>query len=173
MGDFRSLGLRAPEPLTDKHDRTDFCCGKPSLDEWLVDMALHNQKSNHARTFVVTDLDLRVRAYYALCTGMIMRKDVSREHRTHPTPAEIPIALLARFAVHREMQGHGIGKALIANALRNVASASQVVAFRAVVVDALDQDAAGFYKRLGFRETRISPLKLILPTQDIIASMSE
>jgi len=53
------------------------------------------------------------------------------------------------------------------------ASASQVVAFRAVVVDALDEDAAKFYLKFGFEPTKISPLKLIMPTQDIALSMAD
>nr|WP_246233113.1 GNAT family N-acetyltransferase [Aurantimonas aggregata] len=94
-----------------------------------------------------------------------------RSQRPHGSPSEIPIALLARLAVHEDLHGKGIGKALLTNALRNAASASQAVAFRAVVVDALDAEAAGFYQKLGFQPTPISPLKLILPTQDILASM--
>ena len=70
------------------------------------------------------------------------------------------------------LQGRGIGKALLISGLRNAALASRTVAFRAVVVNAVDDDAAGFYQRLGFRPTKISPLKLLLPMQDIIASMT-
>jgi GNAT superfamily N-acetyltransferase len=172
MGDFRSLGLQAQEPLIEKHDCSDFRCGKQSLDDWLKELALYNQRANYTRTFVVETLEMKVRAYYALCTGMIMRRNLRWDQGSWPSPEQIPVALLARFAVHYELQGQGIGMALLASALRNVVSASQVVAFRAVMVDALDQQAANFYKRVGFRETKISPLKLILPTQDIIASMN-
>ena len=135
-------------------------------------MALYNQSANYTRTFVVRDEQLRVRAYYALCAGMILRKEMPRSQRPHGTPNEIPIALLARLAVHEDMHGKGIGRALLANALRNAASASQAVAFRAVVVDALDEEAARFYEKLGFTPTKISPLKLVMPTQDILASMA-
>src|SRR5262245_30485658 len=172
MRDFSSLGLQAPAPLTEKHDCSDFRCGKQSLDDWLNDFARYNQRANYARTFVVTTTDMKARAYYAPCTGMIMRRDLKRDQGWFASPEQIPIALLARFAVHQELQGQGLGMALLASALRNVVSASQVVAFRAVMVNALDQQAASFYKSVGFRETKISPLKLILPTQDIIASMN-
>ncbi|NDV87766.1 GNAT family N-acetyltransferase [Aurantimonas aggregata] len=171
MGDFEAIGLFAPEPLTESHNFSDFRCGRPSLDAWLSDRALTNQSANYTRTFVVRDAGMRVWAYYALCAGIILRKDMPRSQRPHGSPSEIPIALLARLAVHEDLHGKGIGKALLTNALRNAASASQAVAFRAVVVDALDAEAAGFYQKLGFQPTPISPLKLILPTQDILASM--
>ncbi len=173
MGDFRELGLFAPEPLAEGHDFTEFNSGRPSLDGWLSDMALHNQKSNYTRTFVVRDKDNRVKAYYALCAGMMLRKDTPKIVAPHGAPAEIPIALLARFAVHEELHGRGVGSTLLASALRMAASASQAVAFRAVVVDALDEDAARFYLKFGFEPTKISPLKLIIPTQDIALSMAD
>lgn len=173
MGDFRSLGLFVPEPLSDRHDFSEFTSGRPSLDDWLSDMALYNQKSNYTRTFVVRDKDFKVRAYYALCAGMMLRKDAPKIVAPHGSPTEIPIALLARFAVHSEVQGQGVGSMLIASALRMAASASQAVAFRAVVVDALDEEAAHFYIKFGFEPTKISPLKLIIPTHDIVASMME
>lgn len=172
MGDFRKLGLFAPEPLAEGHDFSEFTSGRPSLDGWLSDMALYNQRSNYTRTFVVRDQEFRVRAYYALCAGMMMRKDAPKIVAPHGAPAEIPIALLARFAVHKEVQGNGVGSTLLASALRMAASASQAVAFRAVIVDALDEDAARFYLKFGFKPTRISPLKLIMPTHDIVASLT-
>lgn len=172
MGDFESLGLFAPEPLSDSHDHSGFTCGKPLLDSWLSEMALYNQRANYTRTFVVRDAELRVKAYYALCAGMILRRDAPKSVAPHGAPAEIPIALLARLAVHTDLQGKGLGRALLASALRNAASASQAVAFRAVMVDAVDEEAAQFYLGLGFRATKISPLKLLLPMQDVVASMT-
>jgi GNAT superfamily N-acetyltransferase len=172
MGDFRELGLLAPEPLSEKHDFSDFFCGKPALDGWLADMAIYNQKANYTRTFVVCDTDQRVRGYYALCAGMMLRKEAPRSEAPHGAPSEIPIALLARLAVHQTLQGKGIGKALVSNALRAAVSASQAIAFRAVVVDALDEETAEFYIALGFKRTRISPLKLLLPIQNILANMA-
>nr|WP_245413618.1 GNAT family N-acetyltransferase [Mangrovicella endophytica] len=114
---------------------------------------------------------MQVKGYYALCAGMILRKDAPRKLARHGAPSEIPIALLARFAIHSGLQGRGIGKALLAHALRTAASATQAVAFRALIVDAVDEEAAVFYRKLGFEETKISPMKLILPMQDVIAAM--
>jgi hypothetical protein len=36
----------------------------------------------------------------------------------------------------------------------------------------VDEQAARFYLSVGFKPTKISPLKLLLPTQDILASMN-
>ncbi|MER0236585.1 GNAT family N-acetyltransferase [Fulvimarina sp. MAC8] len=142
------------------------------MDSWLTELAFHNQANNFSRTFVICDEDRKVRAFYALCAGMILRKEAPKKVAPHGSPSEIPVALLARLAVAQDLQGKGIGKALLSNALRNAASASQAVAFRAVVVDAIDEEASAFYRRFGFASTKISPMKLILPTQDIVASLN-
>jgi hypothetical protein len=38
---------------------------------------------------------------------------------------------------------------------------------------ALSPQTAEFYKKFGFVETKVHPLKLILPIQDVLASMNE
>jgi predicted N-acetyltransferase YhbS len=168
---FETLDLLAPEPLTAIHDCSEFRCGKTVLDHWLRNLALHNQESHFTRTFVACDRRNRVRAYYALCAGMISRGDLARSQTSHGMPAEAPVALLARLAVHEELHGQGIGRRLLANALRTAAAASPHLAFRGVVVGALDDEAAAFYHRLGFRPTRINKLKLLLPMDDVLASL--
>lgn len=171
MGDFEAIGLHAPEPLTVQHKTEKFDCGVPGLNDWVQQLAHHNQQENYTRTFVVRDHDMNVRAYYALCTGMLLRQEAPKKLAGHGAPKELPIALLARIAIDRSLQGNGLGRALVGSALRTAASASQAVAFRAVVVDALDEKAAGFYRQLGFSPTRIHPLKLAMPVQDILETL--
>jgi len=84
---------------------------------------------------------------------------------------EIPVALLARMAVDRRHQGKGLGAALLRNAL--VISASQLVAFRAVVVEAADEKAKRFYEHFGFFQIKGLDMKLILSTADILKSSLE
>ena len=170
MGDFEKLGLFAPEPLAPSHDLSGFTSGRPVLDTWLRETALLNQRADYTRTFVVADGGRKVRGYYALCAGMLLRREAPRSVAVHGSPAELPIALLARLAVSEDLQGRGLGKALLAHALLTVVTASKSIAFRGVVVDALDEKAASFYRSVGFVPTRIGPLKLILPVQNIVAS---
>ncbi len=166
------MGFRKPTPLTENHIVDGFESGKPALDAWLRDMALYNQAQGYTRTFVIADEDFRVAGYHAVCAGMIHRNDVSRPVRGHPAPSELPVAVLARLAVTREHQGKGLGPALLKNALLSIVSASQVVAFRGVVVHAIDDDAVKFYKRYHFQETKGMERRLILPCNDIVASLA-
>lgn len=166
------MGYRKPTPLSEKHSVAGFDSGKPALDAWLRDMALYNQSQGYTRTFVIADEDYAVVGYHAVCAGMIHRNDVSRAARGHPAPAELPVAILARLAVSETHQGKGLGAALLKNALLSIVSASQLVAFRGVVVHAIDDDAAKFYKRYHFQETKGMERRLILPVNDIVASLA-
>jgi len=166
------LPFRKPTPITDQHILDGFDTGKPMLDGWLRDMALHNQAQGYTRTFVITDEGNRVVGYHALCSGMILRTDVPRRIKGSQAPAEIPVAVLARLAVTREHQGKGLGGALLRNALLSVVSAAEIVAFRAVVVHAIDDDAMRFYKRFHFEETKGMERRLILSANDIVTSLA-
>ena len=63
--------------------------------------------------------------------------------------------------------------ALFQNALLLVISASQLVAFRAVVVEAADEKAKRFYEHFGFFQIKGMDMKLILSTADILESSVE
>jgi hypothetical protein len=49
----------------------------------------------------------------------------------------------------------------------------QLDLFRAVVVEAINENAAQFYLKYGFQRTKISPTKLILPVSTILASLEQ
>lgn len=63
----------------------------------------------------------------------------------------IPVVLLARLAIAEDVQGTGLGAALLADAMLRAVRAADEVGIRAVLVDALDEPAAAFYRRFGFQ----------------------
>lgn len=163
--------FRKPAPLTNIHRIEDFESGKPPLDSFLRDMALYNQQQGYTRNFVIADADFRVVGYHSLCAGMISRENAPRQVKGNPAPGEIPVALLARLAVDRRYQGQGLGGALLKNALMAAISSAQIVAFRAVMVHVLDDDAESFYQRYGFRAAKGLPRTLLLPVKDIVVAV--
>jgi GNAT superfamily N-acetyltransferase len=115
------------------------------------------------------DRDDRVVGYYALAAHRVAREQVpSRIGRGGP--AEIPAVLLARLALAEHLRGHGLGAVLVADALQRVVTATQTVAARLVVVDALAEPVARFYETLGFRRIPGS-LRLVQKVADIEAAL--
>ena len=163
-------GLLPPEPLADRHDIVDFRSGEVSLDEWLERRARANQASGASRTYVVCE-EKRVIGYYALASGVVTVESApGRFRRNMPSP--IPVAVLARLAVHRDWQGRGIGRALFRDAARRVGHAADAIGIRGIVVHAISEDAKNFYLALGFEASRSEPMTLMATLSDIRAAFS-
>lgn len=91
----------------------------------------------------------RVVGYYALAMGGV-EHDGTPSRLRHGQPDPVPVLLLARLALDLSEQGNGLGADLLRDALiRSVAGARHYGA-RAVVVDAIDDQAVAFYEHHGF-----------------------
>ena len=133
-----------------RHDyRASSTCGVVELDDWLRHTAVVAASSGTAATWVLCR-GRQVVGYYALAMGSVAHAGApSRLRRGQPDP--VPVLVLARLALDRSEQGRGLGADLLRDALiRAVAGARQYGSSRAVVVDAIDERAAGFYTRNGF-----------------------
>ena len=133
-----------------RHDLSDSSCGEESLDVWLREHAVAASKRDTARIWVWVDEGDHVVGYYALAAHKVAREQgISKEGRGGP--AEAPAVLLAKLALAEHLRGRGLGAVLVADALARVVVATQTVAARLVVVDALTERIAQFYESLGFR----------------------
>jgi GNAT superfamily N-acetyltransferase len=66
------------------------------------------------------------------------------------------------MGVDHSLQGQGIGKALVANAVSRSLTATENIAAIALMANAKPQSQS-FYKRLGFLESPKDPSLMILP----------
>jgi GNAT superfamily N-acetyltransferase len=153
--------LSAPQPLAADHRTEGFSCGEASLDEWLRRRALVNQTTGASRTFVVTDDQGQVLAYYALAAGAVSHQESPGSIRRN-MPEPIPVMVLARLAVDRRLQGRQVGGALLKDALRRAAAVAQNVGVRALLVHALNEHARQFYIHYGFVASPVNPMTLML-----------
>ena len=153
----------------DLHNAAAFTGGERSLDVWLREQAVAATDRRTARTWVWVSDAAAVAGYYALTAHKIARDDVpARIGRGGP--AEIPAVLLARLALHLNLRGQDLGGVLLADALTRVVDATQQVAARVVVVDALTERVAEFYERHGFRRVPGS-LVLVQKLTDVEAAL--
>jgi predicted N-acetyltransferase YhbS len=155
--------MHPPEALGAHHHLEAFDCGTEALNHWLQRRALINQLAGTSRTSVVCQ-EQAVIAYVSLAAGSIVLADVPGALRRN-MPNPLPVVVLGRLAVDRNCQGRGLGRALVAHAIRQSLQAQQLIGARALLVHALDEGAATFYRRLGFRPSPLSPLTLMLQLQ--------
>ena len=108
--------------------------------------------------------------YYALAAGAVDRTQApSNLSRNMPNP--IPVFVLGRLAVDRNHHGKKIGKALLGDALKRALGASREIGARAVLVHAIDDEAANFYRQYGFRPFPAEARSLFLPIGQIAAGL--
>ncbi len=80
-------------------------------------------------------------------------------------PDPIPIMLMGRLAVDKTQQGKGLGRALLKDAILRTLKAAKIAGIRALLVHALDQQAAKFYLHNGFGVSPMDQLILMLPLE--------
>ena len=155
------MSLTAPEPIGADHDLTSFDSGQPTLDAWLTSRALKNERSGGSRTYVVCEKGAVV-AYYCLSTGSVMH-GVAPGNIRRNMPDPIPVMLMGRLAVDQSHQGRGIARALVRDAILRTLNVAEIAGTRALLVHALDDTVAAFYRHLGFLDSPADPLVLMLP----------
>lgn len=152
------------EVLADHHDSSSFDSTHPALDDWLRRAARDSDGRNLTRTYVWNCGDGVVVAYYVLMPYFIERETLTR-NQARGLPDRIPGYLIARLALDRTLHGQRLGSQLLASALTRAALGARELGGRYVVVDAIDDAAASFYRHHGFEPIEGRPDRLILATK--------
>jgi GNAT superfamily N-acetyltransferase len=159
--------LSEVEPLSKVHDVNRFDCGlHASLNLWLQKYALQNQANDSARTYVVHRANAVV-GYYTISAGSVARERATARSAQGLANHPMPVSLLARLAVDENEQGHGLGSALLKDALIRIERAGELLGIRAVLVHAIDEEARGFCERFDFEPCPGDVLHLMLLMKDL------
>ncbi len=152
-------------PLGEVHDRSGFTCSVESLDHYLKTQAGQDVRRKANAVFVLS-LEAepeRILGYYTLCAMAISQGEVPEAARKHvPRYPLVSCTLIGRLAVAKDKQGQHLGSILLADALQRAFESASSVGSSMVIVDALDEAAAGFYAAHGFVRLPDS-LRLVLP----------
>ena len=150
-------------PLTGSHDRQGFDCGRQELNDWLRQVARQHQGKGLSRTFVakLDDEPNSICGYYALTLAELENRNLPEAWRKK-MPRRIPGVKLGRLAVDKRFQGKGLGDLLLVDALTRAQRIYQEAGGIGLFVDAIDEQAAGYYKRFGFEAMPNNPLLLFL-----------
>ncbi len=130
------------------------------LDDWLRRRALDNEEHGASRTYVACQ-DRRVVGYYALAAGAVAHTIATGKIKRN-TPDPVPVMVIGRLAVDANLQGEGIGLALLRDAVLRTVQASEIAGIRAILVHAISERAKRFYERCGFIASPIDPMTLLI-----------
>lgn len=150
------------ELLAALHDRRNFSCGEPALDEYLRRLARQHAESKISRTYVGAKGE-RILGYYSLAMSAIRKELLPEQHQKRFPNYPVPVARLARLGVDQRQQGKGLGKLLLMDALYRCYRLSEEIGSVGVVVDAKHTRAQSFYRQFNFEAFPETPLTLWLP----------
>jgi GNAT superfamily N-acetyltransferase len=154
-----------------RHDVTAFDCGSDAQTNWLRRVAAVAHAAKTAVVYVVTPTDEdRVVGYYALAAASVAHADAPERLTKGAGRSPIPVILLARLGVDATAQGHGVGAALVKDAMIRAHQAAGAIGARALLVHAESDEARSFYEHLAeFDPSPSDPLHLLLLMTDIEA----
>ena len=152
----------------EREDVTDhFQSNSPDIDEWLARFAWVNQRAGMTRVYV-SERDGQVAAFYALSTGGVEPARAPARVVKGVARHEVPVILLTRLAVDVRGQGHGLGGAMLRDALLRVANLSEQVGVRALLIHCADDRARSFYLACAeFEPSPTDSLHLFLLAKDL------
>ena len=155
-----TVTLSAPVPLTTAHNVSLFSCGEIVLDDWLRHRAVKNESSGATRTYVACSGN-DVAGYYSLAVGSVEHAFTPGNIRRN-MPQPIPVMILARLAVDHRHVGQNIGSGMLRDGLLRTLQAADIAGIRTMLVHALHEKAAAFYRARGFAVSPFDRLVLFL-----------
>ena len=144
----RAAWRSSPSGSLPSTDLGGFRCGQPDLDHWLVQAAVDADRAGTARTFVWHDAD-RVVAYLSLCPHEVRRDSLPEAWRSEGRNAIRPSCSPGSPSINGSTAKASASS--FSSTLERAAAAAAAAGGRVIVVDAIDDRAARFYERYGFR----------------------
>ncbi len=121
--------------------------------------------------FVALDPAGKIAGYYTLAATSLPLTEIQPEQaRRLPCYQAFPACLVGRLAVDQAFRGRGLGSALIVDAIARAMRAEPAIF--ALIVDANDDAAMGFYEHLGFIPFASRPMTLFLPIAEAVRRLS-
>lgn len=146
------------------HDRANFSCGVPVLDDYLRQKAAQHYRDGIATTHVLID-DVqpnRILGYCALSAAQLLLSELDEKDRKRLPAYPVPALRVGRLAVAQDERKKGYGQLLLGHAVNTALAVRQTMGVRVVIVDAKDDVAAAFYRAHGFGNTSANALTLYL-----------
>jgi GNAT superfamily N-acetyltransferase len=158
------------------HDRDNFDCGEPALNQYLQKTASQHLKKGIANTYVLVDRaeSQKILGFFTLSFLEVDLSEVPEKYGKKLPRSHLPAVKLGRLAIDKSCQGKNYGRLLLVDAMRRVANAIRNTAgVVGLFVDAKNPNVAAFYEKFGFIPLRDNPFSLMLPHQSILGLFPE
>ncbi|MCC6007925.1 MAG: GNAT family N-acetyltransferase [Rhodobacteraceae bacterium] len=159
------------------HDRSAFSCGFSPIDNFLKSSLSDQIRNGMVAAWIATaGDDPAVLGFYTL-GAMAVRADLGPGRWQSAGVPDIPVIYIRAVAVRRDMQGKGLGAALVVDAMRRCLGIADQMGAAAIVLDVLKDDHFerrwNFYEELGFQPLGDPDNKqrMFIPMADVRATL--
>lgn len=132
-------------------ERISFSCSSQPLEAYFHKYVSQDVKKGLTKCFVlINNKQSKIIGYYTLSALSVFVGDIpsAQKHIRYPN---IPAVLIGRLAIDTNFQHKGYGKFLVADAIHRIKN-NPTIGAAILVVDAINDEAVSFYKKLGFIE---------------------
>jgi len=143
------LSLVPFDPSASYKGLKQFDCGNEMINAFVRRSLKKRVKRNFSQAYVLLDRKERFVGFYTLDTFAITRELFEEINKPAGSPPMLPVVKLGMLGVAKDLQGQGIGKRLLADAIRKVHAISKIAGCAGLYLLA-EKEAVGFYERLGF-----------------------
>jgi ribosomal protein S18 acetylase RimI-like enzyme len=148
-----------------RHNRTGFDCGVEPLNRYPKTQAGQHRVKGIATTFVLVDSERPswILGYYSLSAASLAFERLTETDRKGLPAYPVPAVRIGRLATSVSARRQGLGALLLQNALKRILQARNTLGVHAVIVEAKDLAAEGFFRKYGFRLCDPQSRQLYLP----------
>lgn len=153
------------EAIARQHNRKGFDCGQSDLNSFVAQYARQAHESGSSKTYCAIDAadGKTILGFYTISPGQVELHHVPLSARPRGGGRYALSGFrLGRLAVSKDYQGRGLGGHLLANAVERCMRVSAEVGGTALLVDAKNRAAAGWYSLYGAVPLDDRPLSLVI-----------
>lgn len=161
------------------HDRSAFSCGFGPIDNFLKSSLSDQIKADMVAAWIATSGDdPHVLGFYTL-GAMAVRANLGPKKWQRAGVPDIPVIYIRAVAVREDMQGQGLGTALVVDAMRRCLRIAEEMGAAAIVLDVLKDDHFerrwSFYEALGFQPLGDpeNPERVFIPMKNVHATLGQ
>nr|WP_176453928.1 GNAT family N-acetyltransferase [Aliivibrio wodanis]VVV06831.1 hypothetical protein AW0309160_04325 [Aliivibrio wodanis] len=161
------------------YDWHNFDCGHEPFNEFLTNGGINSELERRITIphLLLTNRDgetPKVIGYFTLASSSLEKRfyPISNNQKKKLPYKTVPTIIIGKLAVCKSVQGQGIGKRILAHALRTAYLQSRDVACLALYLNALSGKEE-FYKKCGWIEVKDDPSGFIYPLKQYEDALKE
>lgn len=155
-----------------KHQRSGFASGNEHIDRYFHETVSQDVKRSYAACYLLIERSTgKIAGFYTLSAHSILLNDLTPElARKLPRYPSVPVVLIGWMGRDLAFRATGIGSLLLYDAIHRVVKA--LVGVHAICADAIDENAASFYRKHQFQPLLSRPQTFFLPMRTALALIS-